>query len=222
MNTQEFIKNNTWRAHMDKSQGLDGWGNYSGGMERADWVVVPVGRNRNSEILQESNFDVALERLGGESKNVEIHRFGHWGCGWFELILVNPKSKKHVKIALEIKNDLDDYPVLDDSDFSEREREYQSNYAKDAQDDLSAALAKHLGLKDTKALKDIAYNLNMECQNYYGNDSCINVYSMREPDKRDLEQVKTCMEQMQYNYQNSKVFRKLYTAVLGRITTAKE
>lgn len=87
---------------------------------RQYWLVLPVSRNRDSGPFDESNFQSALARLGGESRTVEVHRFGHWANGWFEVILVNPKSKK-ASIAADIESDLERYPILDDSDYSERE-----------------------------------------------------------------------------------------------------
>lgn len=85
------------------------------------WYIV-LGRNRDSDILSESNFDAALKSLGGEGEDVQVHRFGHWACGWYELILVRPDSKAF-EIAEEIESALADYPVLDDDDFSMREME---------------------------------------------------------------------------------------------------
>ena len=89
----------------------------------SDYLVVPVGRNRDSGIRQESNFQTALKMLGGESKKVQVHRFGHWGPGWFEIILVDPKATKKVEIAEEIRSKLEDYPLLDEDDYSRREYE---------------------------------------------------------------------------------------------------
>jgi hypothetical protein len=90
--------------------------------EIAEWWVLPCGRNRDSDCGTESNFAVALRMLGGEGENVQIHRFGHWACGWYELIVVRPDTEQ-AKIAHEIEESLDGYPILDDDDFSERERE---------------------------------------------------------------------------------------------------
>jgi hypothetical protein len=87
---------------------------------REDWLVVPVSHNRDSECFAESNFAVALEMLGGESETVEVHRFSHWGPGWFELILVKPDTLAEA-IAYEIEGKLADYPLLDEDDCSERE-----------------------------------------------------------------------------------------------------
>lgn len=90
---------------------------------REHWLVLPVSRHRDSGCLDESNFHCALEALGGESRSVEVHRFGHWGHGWFEIILVSPTNKKLVAIAEDIERGLMDYPVLDDEDLSRRESE---------------------------------------------------------------------------------------------------
>ena len=92
--------------------------------DRQEWYVLPVGRNRDSGILSESNFEAATKILGGERDNImEIHRFGHWGPGWFEIIIVNPKAGKTMKKAMGIEYSLADYPVLDESDYSRREWE---------------------------------------------------------------------------------------------------
>ena len=46
-----------------------------------DWLILPTTRNRDSDLLSESNFTVALRELGGEGDKVEVHRMGHWACG---------------------------------------------------------------------------------------------------------------------------------------------
>lgn len=88
--------------------------------DRQNWLVVPVSRTRDTGPFEESNFETALEMLGGESEDVEVHRFGHWGPGWFELILVAPETDA-AKKAEDIEASLENYPVLDDEDLSERE-----------------------------------------------------------------------------------------------------
>ena len=93
-----------------------------------NYLVLPCGRNRDSGDLDESNFHTALEILGGESDSVQVHRFGHWGCGWFELILVDSTDADKVAIAETIEATLSEYPVLDDSDFSEREYNSACDY----------------------------------------------------------------------------------------------
>lgn len=86
--------------------------------DRQDWVVCPTMRNRDSDILNESNFAAALRILGGESDTVEVHRFGHWGPGWYEIILVHPDRTAEVD---DIEAGLENCPALDQDDVSERE-----------------------------------------------------------------------------------------------------
>ena len=103
------------------------------GTERSKWFVMPVSRTRDSGPLDNSNFDCFLAGLGGESETVEVHRFGHWGPGWYEIILVSPDDEKALKEAYDMIRSLEHYPVLDDEDYSSREwddfEESWNNYA---------------------------------------------------------------------------------------------
>ena len=93
--------------------------------DRQGWLVVPVSRTRDSGPLEESNYACtmkALREVDPEGNDHEDHRFGHWGPGWFEVIIVRPESKAH-RVAQDIAAALADYPVLDDTDLSQREEE---------------------------------------------------------------------------------------------------
>lgn len=90
------------------------------------WLVLPTGRNRDSNILTESNFELALQMLGGESDTVDVHRFGRWAHGWFEIIIVDPESPQ-AKIAEDIERSLEDYPVLSDDHYSNKMIEAQAD-----------------------------------------------------------------------------------------------
>lgn len=87
----------------------------------SQWWVVGVSQTRDSGVLERSNFAVMLRELGGESDTVQVHRFGHWGPGWFEIILIDPADEASVKAAEELEAGLEDYPVLDESHWSELE-----------------------------------------------------------------------------------------------------
>ncbi len=87
------------------------------------WYVMPTGQNRDSGARTQSNFAAFLRGLRGESAWVEVHRFGHWGPGWVEIILVKPTARKTLANAYEMSGALQDYPVLDEEDLSEREYE---------------------------------------------------------------------------------------------------
>ena len=90
--------------------------------DRQDWYVVPVIQTRDSGPLDTSNFDNATEMLGGEGDDVEVHRFGHWGPGWYEIIIVRPDTPA-AAAASKIESALDDYPVLNEEDFCQREHD---------------------------------------------------------------------------------------------------
>lgn len=91
--------------------------------DHQSWLVV-VGQNRDSDCEAESNFATALKLLGGEeNENLLVCRFGHWACGWLEIILINPEHVATLAIAEDIESKLKDYPILDESDLSEREME---------------------------------------------------------------------------------------------------
>jgi hypothetical protein len=66
-----------------------------------------------------------LNIIGGESDDVVVLRFGHWANGWFEIALVKPGSKAEA-IARDIEKGLEDYPVIDEDDFCEREAEEEA------------------------------------------------------------------------------------------------
>lgn len=91
--------------------------------DQQNWLVCPVIQTRDSDVLERSNFDATLRELGGESDTVEVHRFGHWGPGWFEIIIINPADEAKVKIAQEIEDALSDYPIVDEELHSEYEHE---------------------------------------------------------------------------------------------------
>lgn len=87
-------------------------------IERGDWLVAPVVRTRNSDTLEESNFAAACKLL--EPLGAEVHRFGHWGCGWFEILLVPPTARAEVE---SLAKRLENYPALAEDDWSERQHE---------------------------------------------------------------------------------------------------
>ena len=88
--------------------------------DREDWYLAPVSRTRDSGVLDKSNFAVALDMLGGESDTCEVHRFGHWGPGWYEIILVSPERRAEVE---EMAAQLENYHILSEDDYSAREDE---------------------------------------------------------------------------------------------------
>lgn len=116
--------------------------------DRQDWFVVPVGRNRDSGPYAESNFAAALELLGGESDDVEVHHFNHWGPGWLEIIIVRPGSEAQVK-AEDIERRLENYPLLNEEDCFNREYEdFLSSWQSWGADDFRKAVKQHFTMEE--------------------------------------------------------------------------
>jgi hypothetical protein len=99
--------------------GLDSLSNYIGESDIPGFDCL-LTQNRDSDALTRSNFISALEMLGGESDNVQIFRFGHWACGWWEALTVKRDTPEY-KIALDIESGLEDYPVVNEAHWSELE-----------------------------------------------------------------------------------------------------
>lgn len=106
----------------------------------ADMRVLPVALARDSQPIDESNFDAAQRILDDAGAVYEVHRFGHWGVGWYEAILVAPDAAS-LAAAGEIVRALESYPLLDEGDASYREfkdqiRAWRDWGARDYVDDL--------------------------------------------------------------------------------------
>lgn len=107
--------------------------------DQQDWLVAPVAVNRDSDCLQRSNWAVVTEDIqkAGDD-DCQIHRFGHWANGWFEIMLVRPESEA-AKVAELWENALSEYPVASDDHFS------------DLETNEAAAYWDHLSLSSRKA-----------------------------------------------------------------------
>lgn len=89
------------------------------------WYATPFVHTRDSDPLDESNFQVIasdLQRLDPEG--VQIHRFGHWGFGWFERIYIRRDHPRAIETVASWVNALSDYPVADDEHYSATEWEH--------------------------------------------------------------------------------------------------
>jgi len=120
--------------------------------DRQEWLVCPTARNRDSGPLDESNFAAAIEIFEAlpqvdDEPPYEVARFGHWGPGWFEIILVHPAYAAECE---KLEGALEDYPVLDEMDFCKRESEAeQEAWTCWAWKDFVSVLVDEYGLSDT-------------------------------------------------------------------------
>lgn len=89
--------------------------------EQDTWLIAPVSLLRDSNALEISNWEVVtfdIREAETTGDDCEIHRFGHWACGWYEIMLVRPGSKC-AEVAAKWACALSDYPVASDEHHSE-------------------------------------------------------------------------------------------------------
>jgi hypothetical protein len=95
------------------------------------WTIVYT-HNRDSGLLEQSNAHVIEKTLEpyteGETPDVVAESHNHWACGWVDGYAIRvyradgsitDAFRAYVGLALQ----LEDYPVLDEEDYSERQLE---------------------------------------------------------------------------------------------------
>jgi hypothetical protein len=86
-----------------------------------DYYSSGFGQSRDSDCLERSNFECALNRLGGESETVIVVRESHWAVGWVEWIAIHETDVKTLAIADELREGMESYPVVDEDHWSQVE-----------------------------------------------------------------------------------------------------
>ena len=95
-----------------------------------DWTIVYT-HHRDSRLLEQSNAaaieDALRPFLEAEEPDIIEEHHGHWACGWIDGFAIRVFRDGEITCAFrayqEIVDRLDDYPVLDDEDYSRREYE---------------------------------------------------------------------------------------------------
>jgi len=122
---------------------VGGANNYMG--ERYDDYYRVIMRTRDSDILVDSNFETVKKALEGleaaytderDYAYVLDIRTGHWAVGWFETIMVHENAPDDIlRTADEMVAAVSEYPILDEEDYYQREREEKEqswdNWGKD-------------------------------------------------------------------------------------------
>jgi hypothetical protein len=93
--------------------------------DTCEWGVSPVSITRDSRTMSLANWAANLENIEAvdpDGEDHEVCRFGHWGPGWFEIVIVRPGSKAE-RVARENAAHLENHPVLDESKWTEMEME---------------------------------------------------------------------------------------------------
>jgi len=99
---------------------------------REGWEVLSfISKNRDSKPLEITNFEYtqnALEGVQEEGENWEILEFGHWACGWYQIIITNPESKEITGKVEEIEEMYRNHIVLDEERYMQiiQENEIES------------------------------------------------------------------------------------------------
>lgn len=126
--------------------------------EHADWNIGPCGQTRDSDTIEESNFRVAVASLAAidpDEQDHEVHRFGHWACGWIEEIATRPGSPCDV-LANELRESIDSYPILNEHDHSQLECDLEAenfpSIMRDLKRDLLAEFKSRIDPEDTEAM----------------------------------------------------------------------
>jgi len=93
--------------------------------DHAQWLIGPVGHHRDSDLVEESNWQTMLasyREIDPEELDHEVHRFGHFAVGWVEEIAYRPGSAVAVE-ADRLRERLEGYPILDEDHHSMLESE---------------------------------------------------------------------------------------------------
>jgi hypothetical protein len=163
--------------------------------DRQDWLVAPVSHTRDSGALEESNWQCQAEHLP-ENDDCEVHNFGHWACGWFEIVIVRPDTESAHK-ACEIASKLEHYPVLNEDDFSNREyTAYCESWISWGADEFRRKLVTEFELMEPTetaldnatpdALREFYESLNTSGDWYDGDDGPIISRSMRNATRENV------------------------------------
>jgi len=128
--------------------------------ERSDWLVAAT-TNRDADCLTRSNWRSFIKLLGGDgsqlgakgsadiNENVAIKEATHWACGWVQYLLIDPKADGLVAIAEDACDKLEDYPVINEDDWSTLEYdEYYEFFTRDAQSEFARELGRKFELCD--------------------------------------------------------------------------
>jgi hypothetical protein len=168
--------------------GLKRWEKVSnyGGSDYSGYFTL-LGKNRDSEILSISNFEVAKKKLSVaiEKEEVLAETFSHWACGHFTILMVSEKaSPLTLKKVKEIKESLSEYPVLDDDDYQDRTREEQlENFQLFGKVDILNLFLENFGEKIINNLKaqfkdfeDFLQDMYIHCDDY----GVLNIKALKE------------------------------------------
>lgn len=93
------------------------------------YYVAPCGLSRTSDVFERSNWRSQWELLkahradvseADESSPVEVTE-NHWAVGWVSWVAIHESNESALREADAIAERLENYPILDEDDFSREE-----------------------------------------------------------------------------------------------------
>jgi hypothetical protein len=95
------------------------------------WEMALVGgAHRDSDAVDKSNARVLAARLLKVDPDGLAHdymRASHWAVGWYEHLIVDPSNAAVMAVLAAARESLDDYPILDELDWSDLECEMHAD-----------------------------------------------------------------------------------------------
>ena len=86
-----------------------------------DWsgvAIDPCGVHRDSDALDRANHATATATLDAAHARYTVPEFGHWAVGWMREIALDSGDASATRVAAELREQLESYPVLDDDAYS--------------------------------------------------------------------------------------------------------
>lgn len=99
------------------------------------WAVVYVC-NRDSGLIDQSNASVVEQEMAQFEDDVIAQRHSHWACGWVDGYVIRVyrpggSITDAFRRYCELRERMEDYPLLDEEDYSRREYEAAIENIKD-------------------------------------------------------------------------------------------
>lgn len=150
-----------------------------------DYYGAGFGQSRDSECLEESNFATVRAKLAklpafvppaGDTDNEAESRFvvreSHWAVGWVEWIAIHESDEAALRLCDDLRESADDYPVLNEEDFSEREQEAANTIWREcySQKDRAEYVRKHRSQFEFHGLRDAMQCLRGDYFNGYASE----------------------------------------------------
>lgn len=152
-----------------------------------DYYGSGFGQSRDSDCLESSNFATVLAKLAklppfvysapdcdNEIESRQVIRENHWAVGWVEWIAIHEADTEALKLCDELRESADDYPVLDEQDFSDREQEEAQTIWKDCYSvtERKEYIRRHRGQFEFRGLRDAIANIRGDYFSGYASELC--------------------------------------------------